>query len=860
MKRNLFSFKSLVATFLLFSFSTGASTASASPAIAGCPIFPADNIWNTPVDNLPVSSSSIAYINSIGAGTALHADFGSGLWEGAPFGIPYNIVLGNQPKVGITFDYADESDPGPYPIPSNPLIEGGSQATGDRHILVLDKDACKLYELWSAYPNPDGTWQAGSGAVFDLSSNRLRTDGWTSADAAGLPILPGLVRYDEVEAGEIRHALRFTVSNSRNEYVWPGRHQASNKTNVSYPPMGQRFRLKAGFDVSKFSPQMKVILQAMKKYGIILADNGSNWYISGTQDERWDNDLMSSGFSKVKGSDFEAVEGTVPMFGKDFGRSMAVLNPNPPDHPVRLIFVHHSTGQNWLDDANGALGTALRDANYFVSDTNYGWGPDGIGDHTDIGEWWNWFRGPSSANYLASLYNESGQHSSYSRLPTPPPGENQIIMFKSCFPNSALQGNVNAIVPSIDVNPLRGQTSGSDSHTVANAKGIYIDLLNYFKSRRDKLFVGITAPPLSDPAYAENARAFNEWLVNEWLADYPYRNVAVFDFYNVLTTNGGDTNTNDLLSSTGNHHRWWQGGIQHKTNGDNDTNPNVLEYASGDDHPSKAGNLKATGEFASILNIFYHNFAYASASPRDFNGDGKPDILWRDSSSGQNVVWYMDGTTHTGDGSIQSVPVNWQIVGAGDFNGDGKSDILWRDSTTGQNVVWYMDGTAHTGDGSIQSVPVNWQIVGTGDFNGDVKTDILWRDSTTGQIIIWLMDGTTHTGDVPLGSVPVNWKIVGIGDFNGDGKSDILWRDTTTGQNVVWYMDGTTHTGDGSIQSVPVNWQIVGAGDFNGDVKPDILWRDSATGQIIIWLMDGTTHTGDVSLGSVPVNWKIVGM
>jgi hypothetical protein len=253
-----------------------------------------------------------------------------------------------------------------------------------------------------------------------------------------------------------------------------------------------------------------------------------------------------------------------------------------------------------------------------VSDTNYGWGPDSIGDRTDIGNWWEWFRGPNSATYLASLYSESGQLSSYSRLATTPSGANEIIMFKSCFPNSNLQGSPGDPVPAIANNPLKGVDSGSNYHTVANAKGLYLDLLNYFSAHQEKLFVVITAPPLSAPDYPANARAFNDWLVNEWLADYPYRNVAVFDFYNVLTTNGGNANTNDLGSATGNHHRWWQGGIQHKTDGDNnDGNPNVLEYASssGDDHPTRAGGLKATGEFVPMLNIFYHNWKDADITP-----------------------------------------------------------------------------------------------------------------------------------------------------------------------------------------------------------------------------------------------------
>jgi hypothetical protein len=305
---------------------TGPARAQEAPTIAGCPIFPADNIWNTPIDQLPVDSSSSAYIASIGATTGLHPDFGT-IWEGTPIGIPYNIVPGNQPQVNITFDYFDESDPGPYPIPPYPEIEGGDGSSGDRHILVLDKDNCILYETFYSWPQEDGSWRAGSGAVYDLQSNALRPSGWTSADAAGLPLLPGLVRYDEAASGEITHALRFTVKNTRKAFIWPARHYASSLTSTNYPPMGQRFRLKAGFDVSGFSPEVQVILRALKKYGMLLADNGSNWYISGAPDSRWNDDNLVSELRLVKGSDFEAVDESSLMVDPDSGQ----VSSAPPD-------------------------------------------------------------------------------------------------------------------------------------------------------------------------------------------------------------------------------------------------------------------------------------------------------------------------------------------------------------------------------------------------------------------------------------------------------------------------------------------------------------------------------------------------
>jgi hypothetical protein len=270
-------------------------------------LFASDNPWNTPVDSLPVDPNSAAYLAGIGLDTGLHADFGT-TWDGAPNGIPYVCVPGTQKKVPVSFDYADESDPGPYPIPSNAPIEGGPNSDGDRHVLVLDTDDRILYELYAAYPQADGSWQAGSGAIFHLDSNALRPAGWTSADAAGLPILPGLVRYDEaVTNGAILHALRFTVARTQKAYVYPATHYASDSTDPNLPPMGLRVRLKAAFNISGFSPEVQVILQALKTYGMMVADNGSNWYVSGAPDPRWSDDDLHE-LSQVKGSDFEVVD------------------------------------------------------------------------------------------------------------------------------------------------------------------------------------------------------------------------------------------------------------------------------------------------------------------------------------------------------------------------------------------------------------------------------------------------------------------------------------------------------------------------------------------------------------------------
>lgn len=272
-------------------------------------IFPADNPWNQDVSRLPVHPQSQVYLTSVGLDKPLHPDFGT-VWNGAPSGIPYNLVSGDQPKQTVTFEYPDESDAGPYPIPVKPLLEGGPNAAleSDRHILMIDYDNKKLYELFHCVQQPNGRWKAGSGAIFDLTTNQLRPSGWTSADAAGLPIFPGLVRYDEiVERGQLNHALRFTVKKTQRGYIAPATHWASRSNDRRLPPMGLRVRLRSDFDVSKFPPSARVILTGLKTYGMLLADNGGDWFVSGAPDPRWNDDELGT-LKRVKVRDFEAVD------------------------------------------------------------------------------------------------------------------------------------------------------------------------------------------------------------------------------------------------------------------------------------------------------------------------------------------------------------------------------------------------------------------------------------------------------------------------------------------------------------------------------------------------------------------------
>jgi len=290
------------------------------PGASSCPMYPADNVWNTDISGLPVDAHSAAWLSSMGSATThLHPDFGPSGDPSVPYGIPYTVVPPLTPKVFLTFDYAGESDRGPYPFGPSTPIEGGAGSTGDRHALMVDPSTCTLYELYDAQYHPTGS-TAGSGAIWNLRSNALRPAGWTSADAAGLPILPGLLRYDEVRSGSITHAIRMTAASTDTSYLWPARHEAGSASNPDLPPMGARFRLKASFDISGYSPQAQVVLRAMQHYGLILADNGSNWYFGGTADPAWPAALVNE-LKQVPASAFEAVDESSLMISPDSGQA-----------------------------------------------------------------------------------------------------------------------------------------------------------------------------------------------------------------------------------------------------------------------------------------------------------------------------------------------------------------------------------------------------------------------------------------------------------------------------------------------------------------------------------------------------------
>jgi hypothetical protein len=318
--------------------------------------FPADNAWNQDISSAPVDPNSGAIISFIGSTVLVHPDFGAGVYQGSSMGIPYTVVGTQQGMVDINFNaYGDESDPGPMPIPANAPIEGyPNPGNGDRHVLVLDNNNCWLYELYGSSVNSDGTWNAGSAAVWDLQNDEQRPETWTSADAAGLPIFPGLARYDEVASGQITHALRFTLQHSRAAFVPPASHWAANSSDSFAAPMGMRLRLKAGFDISGFSPANQAILKALKQYGMIMADNGSSMYISGAPDDRWDNNDLHL-LNRVNASDFEVVRmdtiytaNNLPQGSSPSIASFTASTANPVATGTPVTLTWNATGASYL--------------------------------------------------------------------------------------------------------------------------------------------------------------------------------------------------------------------------------------------------------------------------------------------------------------------------------------------------------------------------------------------------------------------------------------------------------------------------------------------------------------------------------
>ncbi|MBN1399586.1 MAG: hypothetical protein JXA74_02040 [Anaerolineae bacterium] len=435
------------------------------------------------------------------------------------------------------------------------------------------------------------------------------------------------------------------------------------------------------------------------------------------------------------------------------------LDASPPAEPVKLIFIHHSTGGNWLadpsdDQPSGGLGIALRDNNYFVSATNYSWGPNDIGDRTDIPNWPEWFGGPESERYLRALYTENGQNigdfGRWSRLAQDPGGENEIVMFKSCFPNSDLYGN--------PTDPPAGEPG--DEMTVSNAKAVYNRLLTYFETRQDKLFVVITAPPMADFDYgggdlppaqrAANARAFNNWLVAEWLGSYPYANVAVFDYFNVLTSSGGSPEVNDLRQEGGNHHRWRDGQIEHIQTVDN----NFSSYPSGDSHPSSAGHQKATAEFVPLLNVFYNRWkegagAAVPAIPAP-QRPAQPTPAQAPTEAAEPAPSEGEAPPPPAAGAVTGLIEGWEGENYWECNGDDQ----------GSTIESAVDSqTTYSGNGALRMaynvVATGWGDCGTSfpspaDLSGGTGLALALHSDTAGQPLVLMLFSGSADGPTPF--------------------------------------------------------------------------------------------------------------
>jgi len=519
---------------------------------------------------------------------------------------------------------------------------------------------------------------------------------------------------------------------------------------------------------------------------------------------------------------------------------LAVLLPAPAMAQQDLVFIHHSVGSNWLA---AGLDSALvakpyidlrNDMTYGTAVTNDTGRPASLGsvpgDSTDMHHWILWFN-----DYLAHVK----QHHSTTA--------NRIVMFKSCFPNSAIDSD--GAEPG---DPFSGSQTLANyravyrhpsgvGHTYTSGSVTYKPLEDVFAENPDTLFIPVTAPPLTwsgtDDASARRARQFNNWLKNVWLADYNSRhptlhNVAVFDFFDVLATPDSDASHPDRLRS---------------------------EYGgSGDDaHPNTAGSTAAIQVFATNSGNFIDSaFASFSGSVHttrgDATGDGRADIVWRHASRGEVWLWPMNGSAPSGPRCVGAVAdTRWRIAGLGDLNGDGKADILWRHQTTGGVSLWTMNGASVSAEQYVGAASTDFDVAGVADYTGDGKADILWRHQTTGELYLWQMNGASIVANTRIGTAPIAYTVVGSADANGDGKADILWQHQSNGEVWLWLMNGPTPLSQTCLGVVAGGFRISGFADFGGDGKADVLWRHDTTGDVWVWTMNGSsiagmTHTATV--------------
>jgi hypothetical protein len=642
---------------------------SAPPNLGGCQILPTNNVWNTPIDTLPVHASSNAWIASIGATAKLRPDWG--ITE-AEFGIPFTTVAGTQPKVPITFEVADESDPGPYPFPPNAPIEGGAASSGDRHVLVIETSNCILYEAGNAYPQNGGAnWIGYSGTKWDLKSNALRTPGWTSTDAAGFPIFPGLARWEEVAAGEIAHALRFTVpSTRRGVYQWPATHWASNLAdNVNNPMMGSRFRLKASFDISGYNPNTQVILRALKKYGMMVADNGSPWFISGTSNPNWPSVVLSE-IKSIAGSNFEAVDVSSMIVNINSGEAKSnttpTVKPAKPfdlsgDDKADLLFRDSANGtmSAWLMNGLSTTSTAtIRAADptwtiTHVADFNLDGRADILWRKTD-GTVALWLMDGLTVLSNVTLLG-----------PNPDWSVSHVTDFDGDGKADLLWRNTNGAVTIWLMNGT----------TVATATGI----LGANPDWKVSHVADFDGDGKADILWRNNNGAVTTWLMN---------GASVASAAGIL---GADPN--------------WR--VSHVADFNGDGKADILWRNNNGAVTTWLMNGTSVATAAGILGP---DANWSVSHVADFNGDGKADLLWRN-NNGAATIWVMNGAVTTSSAGILGADPNWRVSHVADLNGDGKADLIWG-KNDGSASAWLMNGTIIASTGGIRG-PGTWQIVGS---------------------------------------------------------------------------------------------------------------------------------------------------
>jgi FG-GAP-like repeat len=657
-----------ISTSLALALLVGCGAAnSAPPNLAGCQILPTNNVWNTPIDTLPVHASSNAWVNTIGTTTKLHPDWG--ITE-TVYGIPFTTVTSAQPKVPISFTVPDESDPGPYPIPANAPIEGGPNGTGDRHILVIETTNCILYETGNAYLQGDGfSWKGYAGAIWNLKSNALRTPDWTSADAAGLPIFPGLVRWEEVAAGEINHALRFTVpSTRRGIYQWPATHWATNLAdNVNNPMMGARFRLKASFDISGFNPNTQVILRALKKYGMLLADNGSPWYISGMSNVNWPSAVLSD-IKSINGGNFEAVDVTSMIVNINSGEAKSATTPPPgPAKPfdlsgdgnADLLFRNSADGTTnaWL--MNGL--TTASSANIRAADAS--WSVTHIADFNGDGKADILWRKTDGTVALWLMDGLSVLANVTLLGANPDWSVSHVADFDGNGKADLLWRNTNGAVTIWLMNGT----------SVASAAGILGADANWRVSH----VADFNGDGKVDLLWRNTNGAVTTWLMN---------GTSITGSAGIL---GPDPN--------------WS--VSHVADFNGDGKADLLWRNTNGAVTTWLMNGTSIAGSAGILGPDPN---WSVSHVADFNGDGKADILWRN-NNGAATMWLMNGVAISSSAGILGADPNWRVSHTIDLNGDGKSDLIWR-RTDGSISAWLMNGTSATSTAGLRG-PGTWQVV-----------------------------------------------------------------------------------------------------------------------------------------------------